>query len=219
MNVKLAAMYLELYSYWNTHACTCVGQCFPDHLWRVAHNRHRHPVLLMVKQRYHFTAFWIMDHMYKEDEWKGISVPKRSNHRVLDMLVVPQLVKKFPHQHVYNSFQLVCILSDESKHNLPPYFLKNLQSTLVFKTNIFFQMFQPKPCMFHFSLTCATSSAYQYLNATFCVLCGKITILQWSMCNKCQWYIISDLYKSHNIPYPHTESLNKKNSLLTMHLT
>ena len=37
-----------------------------------------------------------MDHMYKEDEWKGTSVPKRSKHRVLDMLVVPQLVKKFP---------------------------------------------------------------------------------------------------------------------------
>jgi len=34
--------------------------------------------------------------MYKEDEWKGISVPKRSKRRVLDMLVVTQLVKKFP---------------------------------------------------------------------------------------------------------------------------
>jgi len=96
MNIKLAAMYPELYSHWNTHACTCVGQCFPDHLWRVAFNRHRYPVLLMVKQRYHFTASWITDHMYKEDEWKGISVPNRSNHRVLDMLVVPKLVKKFP---------------------------------------------------------------------------------------------------------------------------
>jgi hypothetical protein len=34
--------------------------------------------------------------MYKENEWKWISVPKRTNHRVLDMLVVPELVKKFP---------------------------------------------------------------------------------------------------------------------------
>jgi hypothetical protein len=37
-----------------------------------------------------------MDHMYLEDEWKAISVLKRSKRRVLDMLVVPQLVKKFP---------------------------------------------------------------------------------------------------------------------------
>jgi hypothetical protein len=72
------------------------------------------------------------------------------------------------YQHVCNSLPLFCVLSDESKQNIPPYFLKNLQSTSVFKTNFFFQTFQLNRICVSF-LTCATCSAYQYLNATFCV--------------------------------------------------
>jgi hypothetical protein len=105
------------------------------------------------------------------------------------------------HQHVYNSLPLVCILSDESKHNLPPYFLKNLQSTLVLKTNIFFQTFQPKPCMCFISLSHVPHA--QHINI-WKQLSEYCTERQQSYNDPCvtnvQWDIISGLYKSHNIP-------------------
>jgi hypothetical protein len=96
----------------------------------------------------------------KKMNGKGFHVPKRSKHShwyagsSTASQEIPCILWDWKiHQHTYNTLPLVCIMSDESKYNLPPYFLKNLQSTLVFKTNLFFQMFQPKPRMCFVSLS------------------------------------------------------------------
>jgi len=199
-------MYLELHSHWNTHACTwwdsvyptiCEEWCLTDigilfYWWRLS----KGATLLHSELR--TTCI---------NEWKGISLPKRNKCRVLDMLVVPQLVKKFPvfykTERFINMFttachwSVYCQMNPSTTSHLISLRTPNLR--LSSKQTFSFSRFnQNCVCVSFLSHMCHMLSI-SIMNATFCVLCRKTAVLQWSMYNKCQWDIISGLYISHNI--------------------